>query len=95
MEFLKELGISSNTINILNEKYDEAIIDVFELEKENVKDNIYYFDKIGITVIEDILQAHIEIFTKDPEIVKKAFEKYNIKSVVEKINLDPTWITQI
>ena len=95
MDFLKELKISDKTINALYEKYDEAIMDLFKLEKENVKDNIIYFERIGITDIEDILKAHIEVFTKNPEEVKSAFEKYNIKSVVEKINIDPTWITQI
>ena len=95
MEFLKELGISNATIETLLNKYDEAIIDLFQIEKENVKDNILYFNRIGITNVEEILKAHIEIFTKEPEKVQKAFEKYNIKSVVEKINIDPTWITQI
>lgn len=95
MDFLKELGISEKTIKALYEKYDEAIMDLFKLEKENVIDTIIYFEKIGITNIEEILKAHIEVFTKDPEQVKAAFEKYNIKSVVEKINSDPTWITRI
>lgn len=88
MDFLLEEGFSHDLIHQIQRRYDEAILDQFSLEEENVKDVIHYFQKIGIEPIDVLLLTRIEIFMKDVNEVKDAFLCHNIKQVVEEINKD-------
>ncbi len=88
MNFLLEEGFDLELINKMINNYDESIIDQFIIEKENVKDVINYFKKIGINNIDLLLQTRIEVFTKDINSVKDSFLKHNIKEKVAEINKD-------
>ena len=95
MEFLLEEGLSPKLISDLEEKNDEGVIDLIKRECENIKDVIRYLKSIGITKIDELLLAYIELFLKDVEVVKSTFEKYNIEEVVQKINEDTSYIENI
>lgn len=88
MKFLLEDGFSNDLINQIQKRYDQAIIDQFCLEEENVHDVIRYFKKIGIHKIDVLLLTRIEIFMKDIIEIKDAFLQHNIKKVVDEINQD-------
>ena len=88
MQFLIENGFKKSTIEKLQEKYDESILDVVSLEEENVKEVINYLKQIGIQNIEDLMIYQIELFTKDIDKIKKHFDKPNQYQMVEKINED-------
>ena len=88
MQFLLENGFSQELIDKLVLKYDEGIIDVFQIEKYNVLENIKYFKEIGIHNIEDLLLFRMELFIKDPEEIQEAFESHNIDEIVKEINED-------
>ena len=88
MDFLLEDGLSKELIDQIEKKYDDAIIDQFILEEENVHDVIRYFKKIGIHRIDTLLLTRIEVFMKDINDVKDAFLRHNIKQMVEEINKD-------
>ncbi len=95
MKFLLDLGIKEETINSINTKYDEGVIDNFKIEEDNVTDVINYFNEIGIYDIDRLLTFDLTIFTKDIEYIKDCFEKTNIKETVRLINEDITYITKI
>lgn len=95
MEFLKEVGISEDLINSLIKTYDEGVIDVLILEQANVLDVINYFKEINIQVIENLLLYKIELFTKDINIIKEAFNRFDINNLVAEINEDITTIDKV
>lgn len=95
MNFLLEDGFTNELIHQMKRRYDEAILDQFSLEEENVKDVIHYFQKIGIENIDVLLLNRIEVFMKDVNEVKDAFLQHNIKQVVEEINKDINYIDLI
>ncbi len=88
MKFLLEEGFSQELIDKLILKYDEGILDIFQIEKNNVIDNIRYLKQLGIKRLEELILFRIELFTKDPEEIKEAFDKPNWKEIVEEINED-------
>ncbi len=88
MKFLLEEGFTQELIDKLILKYDEGILDIFQIEKNNVIDNIRYLKQLGIKRLEELILFRIELFTKDPEEIKEAFDKPNWKEIVEEINED-------
>ena len=88
MRFLLEDGFSNDLIRQMKNRYDEAILDQFCLEEENVHDVIRYFKRIGIQRIDILLLTRIDLFMKDIIEIKDTFLKYNIKKVVDEINQD-------
>ena len=86
MKFLLEEGFTQELIDKLILKYDEGILDIFQIEKNNVIDNIRYLKQLGIKRLEELIVVRIELFTKDPEEIKEAFDKPNWKEIVEEIN---------
>ena len=95
MDFLLEAGFSEDLVNKIKQKYEESILDIVRLDQENVLDVINYFQEIGINKVDQLLLSHIEVFTKDIEEVKTAFQKYNLGEIVEKINKDISVIDYI
>lgn len=95
MKFLIDTGLSPEIIRKLESTYDESALDLLKIESDNVIDVINYFKEIGIKDIETILITYIDIFIRDVDDVKAAFNKHNIKEVVEKINNDIFYIENI
>ena len=95
MDFLIEEGIQEKLITDLESKYDESVIDLIEIECENIKDVIRFLKRIGIKKVDELMLGYIELFFKDVYVVKKTFDKYNIREVVNAINDDVTYIENI
>ena len=95
MKFLLEEGFTQELIDKLILKYDEGILDIFQIEKNNVIDNIRYLKQLGIKRLEELILFRIELFTKDPEEIKEAFDKPNWKEIVEEINEDVLYIDKV
>jgi hypothetical protein len=95
MKFLEEYNFSEQFYKDLRTSYEDSTLDIFRIEEYNVKEVINYFKEIGIKPIEELILYKIEIFTKDIEIVKEAFNKYNIKDIVSLINEDITNIDMV
>ncbi len=88
MQFLLEKGFTQELIDKLTLKYDEGILDVFQIEKRNVSDVIDFFRQIGIENIEELMLFRIELFTKDVEEVKEIFDDEHVHEMVQEINED-------
>ena len=88
MNFLKELGVLEDTIYRIEMANDRALVFNFICSKDIVCENIEYFKSIGIEVIELLLIYRLEFFLIDPEKMRKAFESYETKTLVQLINED-------
>lgn len=95
MDYLKKIGISTETIKKITDKYDESVLELIDIEQHNVKQVIDYMEKIGIKNIEGLLLYSIEIFTKNIEEIKNIFEQDNQEWIVKTINEDITMIDRL
>ena len=88
LDFLKDAGIDSLVIEDLKRTYDRNnLYTLYTNEYEAVK-IIKYFREIGIDYIEELLVYNFRVFIYSLDEVKKAFEKYGVKTCVDKINED-------
>ena len=92
MKFLKEFGISDDVIENMKERYDSSLIDLFICDEYNASEVIEYFQSIGIEVIDKLLLTRIEIFSIDVEDIKESFNRFNVEELVNKINMDISYI---
>lgn len=88
LDFLKELGVLDDTIYRIEMANDRALVFNFICFKDVVCENIEYFKSIGIEVIELLLIYRLEFFLIDPEKMRKAFENYDVRALVQLINED-------
>lgn len=88
MSFLLDYGFTEDLINRMIKRYDDSVIELFTIESENVKSVIEFFKDIGIECIDQLLLFRIEVFTKDVDKVKRAFNKHDVKAIVDDINED-------
>lgn len=95
MDYLLKEGFSKDLIAKLESKYDESLIELIKLERENIKEIIKYFKRVGIKRIDELLLAYPELFLKDVKIIISTFKKYVISELVTKINEDISYIEQL
>lgn len=82
MDFLKGY-VSDNTINTLMNKYTIATLYNFSCNKENVIRVIYFFRKIGINNIDEIMLYNLSVFMDRVEYL----EKVNNSELVDYIGI--------
>lgn len=88
MDFLRMLNFSEKVINKIELANDKSLIFNFICSKDNVIENIEYFRTIGIEVIELLLIYRLELFLIDHEELEKAFESFEVPTLVQLINED-------
>lgn len=94
MNYLKDLGISENTINEIIEKNDEAIIPTFEYNQEKITDIINYLRYVGIKNIDQLLIYEVDLFLKDYEEIKKLIRVEDFETIYN-INNDWMYIEEL
>ncbi len=90
MDFLKQYNISDDDISIIQKNNYSNIINVIIYNKDNVCKVIDYLLSIGIDndTLPQILSDRLDIFVKPVDVVKGAFEKFNVTNMVTIINDD-------
>ncbi len=90
MDFLKSYDISDDDINIIMNNNYESVINTIIFNKKYVIEVIEYLLSIGIEVptLAQMLSDRLDIFMKSVDVVKDAFEKYNLSNMVTIINDD-------
>lgn len=88
MDFLLEYGITKDTIKKIKENNEESTCFFCTIHEENVKEVIEYLLSIQIEVIDNLLTDRLELFFLPKEEIKKRFETYNTKVLVQLINED-------
>lgn len=95
LEFLKEYNISDNVIKMMKKENSRANIYNLSCNMEQVGKILNYFKELNINCINDLLIYRIQIFFNSYEDILECFSKYNITSLVEKINEDFTIIDDL
>ena len=95
IEFLKEYGISDNTVDELNNTLFDSMLFNIDNNELEIKKIINYFNEIGIKCIDELLLYDIELFLLPFSQVKDKFEKHDVAKLVEMINNDYEMISQI
>ena len=88
MDFLLDLGFSSDLIEKMEDVNEASLLYDFVCNQENAKEIIDYFREIGINSIDRLLVYKLEIFSIDLEKIKKAFNKYDVFTLVQIVNED-------
>lgn len=89
MNSLKELGIKEESIkNILN-AYNNDIKKEIEANIDNIVDNIKFFKSIGISNINDLLEADITVFFQKVENTKRVVKNIGIEKTVNMLLIEP------
>ena len=88
MDFLLEYGITKGTIKKIKENNEEGACFLCKMHEENVKKVIEYLLSIQIEVIDNLLTDRLELLFLPKEEIKKRFETYNTKVLVQLINED-------
>lgn len=95
MDFLLEYGITKDTIKKIKDNNEESTCFYCMLHEENVKEVIEYLLSIQVEVIDNLLTDRLELFFLPKEEIKKRFETYNTKVLVQLINEDINVINSV
>lgn len=90
MEFLTELNISSETINLIDEVYSDVEKDEIIMCQIEIVSSIKYLRELGVIdkMIEEILVEDYHILTPGRLYLKKAVAKVNKDALVSALNKD-------
>ncbi len=83
LEFLKNVNISDKTIKEMYQKHDEAMIFDLKENAENCLGIIMFMQKMGITVIDELLLNRPEWFLKTIESFTQKFSPRLAKEINE------------
>lgn len=86
---LLELGISTDTVDMINALYDEQVLTDLESNFEIVKENIEYLKSIGINNIDELITTDLTAFFPFPSVVKRKVEKVGIDKFKSLLKEDP------
>lgn len=88
IDFLKEYGISENTINNIKENNSESTLFDLTCNKDNCIRILNYMRELGINIsnVDNILIYRIDIFFLDFEEFVKKIAKCNIPILINLIN---------
>ena len=86
---LLELGISNDTVDMINALYDEQVLTELESNFEIVKENIEYLKSIGINNIDELITTDLTAFFAFPSVVKRKVEKVGIDKFKSLLEEDP------
>lgn len=95
LDFLKEYNLLDTTIKKIENENSEANIYNLYCNMEEVGKILNYFRSLNINCIDDLLVYRINLFFNSYDDILKYFSKYNITSLVDKINEDFTIIDEI
>lgn len=90
MDFLNKYDLTEEEINIIKNNNYENTINAIIYNKENVCEVIDYLLSIGIEkpTLAQMLSDRLDLFIKEVDEVKAAFEKFNVENMVIIINDD-------
>ena len=90
MDFLLQFNLTSEDIEEIKERNDEAIINNIILNQKNVIDVINYLLEVGITdtVIKELFFEQIGMFFRTKEEIQDVFDEYEMDSIIKSLNYD-------
>ncbi len=88
MKFLEKFGFGKNDIEALKENSTSALLKELEAHKKLVIKNLEYLNNIGVTNLCEIFINYHDMFLMDNSNFVEIFNKYEPKSLIEKLAKD-------
>ncbi len=90
MDFLLKYDMSSEDIEEITNRNDEAIIKNVSLNRDNVIEVIDYLLEVGVdkSVIKDLFVEQIGMFFRTKDEIADVFDEYEIDSIIKSLNYD-------
>jgi hypothetical protein len=90
MDFLLKYDMSSEDIEEITNRNDEAIIKNVSLNRDNVIEVIDYLLEVGVdkSVIKDLFVEQIGMFFRTKDEIADVFDEYEIESIIKSLNYD-------
>ena len=96
MNWLKQFGITTDTIKELYKKYEPGVIENALLDQEKLVETIIFLQDNGLKNLDDVLLNNLTFLffgkKKIEEIMKK---DSSVKEVIQKINGDVKYIYKL
>ena len=88
MKFLEKYGFQKKDIALLKENSTNSLIKELEAHKKLVMENLNYLNDIGVTNLVEIFINYHDMFLMDNSNFVAIFNKYEPKSLIEKLAKD-------
>lgn len=88
MKFLEKFGFGKKDIEALKDNSTSSLIKELEAHKKLVTKNLEYLDNIGVTNLSEIFINYHDMFLMDNSNFEEIFNKYEPKSLIEKLAKD-------
>ena len=85
MTYLKDLGFSTEVINIIEENFSKGSLEALKEEKETVLQNLNYLKDLGISNYIDAFIKFYNMFLLDNKTFDSIFSKYDKDDLVAKL----------
>lgn len=89
LEFLKEVGYTSDEIAILESRIDTELKDKLNMFPVLVIDNIKYLKDLGVKNYKEIFNKFGSLFLKNNSNFTGIFSKYEISDLIDKLEKNP------
>ncbi len=88
MKFLEKFGFEKKDIESLKENSTNSLIKELEAHKKLVSQNLNYLKVLGVTNLSEIFINYHDMFLMDNSNFVAIFNKYEPKSLIEKLAKD-------
>ncbi len=88
MKFLEKYGFQKKDIALLKENSSDNLIKELEANKKLVSENLKYLNDLGVTNLIEIFINYHDMFLMDNSNFVAIFNKYEPKSLIEKLAKD-------
>lgn len=88
MQFLIDKGFDENIVFKIIDKYDNSILELIRLNKDNVELIIDYFNSVKIQNIDYLMLYRIELFMMEFSYLKEVFTKFGILRIIKLLSED-------
>ncbi len=95
MQFLIDKGFDENIVFKIIKKYDNSVLELVRLNRDNVELIIDYFSSIKVQNIDYLMLYRIELFLNEFSYLKDIFTKFGILRITKLLNEDITNIDYI
>lgn len=96
MNYLKQFGISTDTIKELYKRYEPGVIENALLDEKKIIETISYLQENGLKNIEGVLLNNLTFLFFGKKKIEKMIEKNgSVKEVIQKINEDVKYINKL
>ena len=95
MDYLKNIGFTSEEIENLVENVPTKVLDLLKENYKLVTQNLNFIKDLGVSNYKEIFNKYYDMFLMDPELFSEIFNKYDKEDLIEKLKKNLTIIEHL